>query len=79
MGQACLSPDQPLSIPAMTKLTEEQRIDVVAALVAAMVKQGHIFEDQMLQARDDLMAADDEELRETCEELGVDAWPVAKN
>ena len=57
----------------MTKLTEEQRIDLVAGLVAAMVKQGHIFEDQMLQAREDLMAATDEELLETCEELGVDA------
>lgn len=57
----------------MTKLTEDQRIDLVAGLVAAMVKRGHIFEDQMLQAREDLMAATDEELLETCEELGVDA------
>ena len=57
-------------------LTEDQRIHVVAALVAAMVKQGHIFEDQMLQARDELMAATDEELRETCEELAPDEWPA---
>jgi hypothetical protein len=57
-------------------LTEDQRIHVVAALVAAMVKQGHIFEDQMLQARDELMAATDEELRETCEDLAPDEWPA---
>ena len=60
----------------MTELTEEQRIDVVASLVAAMVKQGHIFEDQMLQARDDLMVASDEELLEACEELAPDALPA---
>jgi hypothetical protein len=57
----------------MKELTEEQRIDLVAALVAAMVKRGHIFEDQMLQTRDDLMAADAEDLLEACEELGIEA------
>jgi hypothetical protein len=60
------------------KLTNDQRIDIVAALVAAMVKRGHIFEDQMLQARDEFMAADDEELRDACEELGIEGWPAEK-
>lgn len=52
-------------------LTEEQRIDLVAGIVAAMVKRGDIFEDQMIEARDDLMAATDEELLEVSEELGL--------
>lgn len=54
-----------------TTLTEDQRIDLVAAMVAAMVKRGEIFEDQMVQARDELMASSDEELFEAAEELGV--------
>lgn len=54
-----------------TKLTEDQRIHLVAALVAAMVKRGEIFEDQMIEARDDLMASSDEELIEAAEELGL--------
>lgn len=56
-------------------LTEDQRIEIVAALVAALVKRRHIVEDQMLQARDDLMAISDEDLREVCEELAPEAWP----
>lgn len=59
-------------------LTEDQRIHVVAALVAATVKQGHIFEDQILHARDDLITATDEELREICEELSPDEWPASE-
>lgn len=55
-----------------TTLTNDQRTQLVAALVAAMVKRGEIFEDQMLQARDDLMAASDEDLREAAEELGLE-------
>ena len=55
-----------------TTLTNDQRTQLVAALVAAMVKRGDIFEDQMLQARDDLMAASDEDLREAAEELGLE-------
>jgi len=50
-------------------MNEDQRIQIVAALVAAMVKRGEIFEDQMLQARDELMAASDEELLKAYEEL----------
>ncbi len=50
-------------------MTHDERIQVVAAIVAAMVKRGDIFEDQMLQARDDLMAADDLELLEVFAEL----------
>lgn len=57
-------------------LAEDQRIDIVAALVAALVKRRHIVEDQMLQARDDLMAASDEDLHEVCEELAPEAWPT---
>jgi hypothetical protein len=60
-------------------MNEEQRIQIVAALVAAMVKRGDIFEDQMLQARDELMAASDEELLETCEELCPEELPAGKN
>ncbi len=56
-----------------THLTEDQRMQIVAALVAAMVKRGEIFEDQMLEARNDLMAASDDELREACEEMGLEA------
>lgn len=55
-----------------TALTTDQRVRIVAALVAAMVKRGEIFEDQMLQARDDLMAASDEDLLEAAEELGLE-------
>ena len=36
-----------------------------------MVKRGDIFEDQMLEARNDLMASTDEELLEACEEMGL--------
>lgn len=54
-----------------TALTTDQRTRIVAAIVAAMVKRGEIFEDQMLQARDDLMAASDEDLLEAAEELGL--------
>jgi hypothetical protein len=50
-------------------MTHDERIQIVAAVVAAMVKRGDIFEDQMLQARDDLMAADDLELLEVFAEL----------
>jgi len=50
-------------------MTHDERIQLVASLVAAMLKRGDIFEDQMLQARDDLMAADDYELLEVWEEL----------
>jgi hypothetical protein len=53
-------------------LTEDQRINIVAALV----KRRHIVEDQMLQARDDLMEASDEDLHEVCEELAPEAWPT---
>lgn len=59
-------------------MNEEQRIQIVAALVAAMVKRGDIFEDQMLQARDELMTASDEELLETCEELCPEELPAGK-
>jgi hypothetical protein len=50
-------------------MTHDERIQIVAAVVAAMVKRGDIFEDQMLQARDDLMATDDLELLEVFAEL----------
>lgn len=56
-------------------LTEDQRIEIVAALVAALVKRRHIVEDQMLQARDDLMVVSDEDLCEVWEELVPEAWP----
>ena len=52
-------------------MTEDQRIDLVATIVAAMVKRGEIFEDQMLELRDELMAASDEDLLEAAEELGL--------
>jgi polyhydroxyalkanoate synthesis regulator phasin len=55
-------------------MTTEQRTEIVAALVAAMVKRGEIFEDQMLQLRDELMASSDEELLEAAEELGVEKF-----
>lgn len=55
-------------------MTTEQRTELVAALVAAMVKRGEIFEDQMLQLRDELMASSDEELLEAAEELGVEKF-----
>lgn len=47
-------------------MTTDERIDVVAGLVAVMVKSGDIFEDQMLELRNDLMAATDDELVEAC-------------
>lgn len=50
-------------------MTHDERIDAVATLVAAMVKSGDIFEDQMLELRDDLMAATDDELVEACLEF----------
>lgn len=53
-------------------MTTDQRTEIVAALVAAMVKRGEIFEDQMLEARNELMAASDEELLEAAEELAVE-------
>ena len=59
-------------------MNEEQRIQIVAALVAALVKRGEIFEDQMLQARDELMAVSDEELFETCKELCPEELPARK-
>jgi polyhydroxyalkanoate synthesis regulator phasin len=49
-----------------TGMTYDERIDAVATLVAAMVKSGDIFEDQMLELRDDLMTATDDELVEAC-------------
>lgn len=52
-------------------MTHDERIQLVASLVAAMLKRGDIFEDQMLQARDDLMAADDHELLEAIDEMGL--------
>jgi hypothetical protein len=56
-------------------VNEEQRIQIVAALVAAMVKRGEIFEDQMLQARDELMAASDQGLIDACEDLCPEELP----
>lgn len=50
-------------------MNQDQRIQIVAALVASLVKRGEIFEDQMLRAREDLIVASNEELLETCEEL----------
>lgn len=47
-------------------MTTDERIDVVAGLVAVMLKCGDIFEHQMLELRDDLMAATDDELVEAC-------------
>jgi hypothetical protein len=47
-------------------MTHDERIDAVAGLVAVMVKRGDIFEDQMLELRDDLMTATDDELVEAC-------------
>ncbi len=55
-----------------TTLTEDQRIDLIAAMVAAMVKRGDVFEDQMIETRNDLMAASDEDLLEAAEELGIE-------
>lgn len=56
-------------------MTHDERIDAVATLVAAMVKSGDIFEDQMLELRDDLMAATDDELVEACLEFSFgDSW-----
>lgn len=55
-----------------TTLTEDQRIDLIAAMVAAMVKRGDVFEDQMIETRNDLMQASDEDLLEAAEELGIE-------
>jgi len=59
-------------------INNEQRIDIVATIVAAMLKRGEIFEDQMLQLRDELFAASEEQLQETCEEFCPGDWPAAK-
>jgi len=47
-------------------MTHDERIDAVATLVAVMVKSGDIFEDQMIELRNDLMTATDDELVEAC-------------
>lgn len=52
-------------------MTEEQRIHLVAAIVAAIVKRGEIFEDQMLQARDEFMAASNQCLADVAGDLQV--------
>lgn len=57
-----------------TALTEDQRLEIVAALVAAMVKRGEIFEDQMIEARNELIASSDEDLLEAAEALGVEKF-----
>lgn len=57
-----------------TALTEDQRLEIVAALVAAMVKRGEIFEDQMIEARNELTASSDEDLLEAAEDLGVEKF-----
>ncbi len=51
-------------------ITNDQRIDLVSGLVASMLKGGEIFEDQMLQLRDDLMNAADEDLQEARDSRG---------
>lgn len=55
-----------------TTLTEDQRANIIATIVARMVKRGDIFENQMIDLRNELAAADDEHLLEMCEELGIE-------